>query len=418
MKIALISYEYPPDTAIGGIATYVFQIAKVLHSRGHHIEVFCGSHYRSNSQEENGIWVHRVISKNGSDFSECIGQVFAKRHQTIQFDVIEGPEFSACARGAVAQVPDIPLVVKLHTPTFLVGKVNFVELSLGDKVRWVAGALRRGKLPIHFPQWKYDPSSDIERIHTLDADEIITPSKSLGTELIATWSLPSERVFHIPNPYVPSQDLLDIPLETHTNVVTFIGRLEIRKGILDLAQAIPMILKQCPTTKFRFVGLALPSPQRNLNMREYLEIKLKSYHKSLEFTGGISPDRIPSLLAKTDICVFPSRWENFPNVCLEAMAAARGIVGSNAGGMTEMLSFGKAGRLVPPCKPRKIADAVCELLENPALRMDFGRIARNRVLSEYNLDQIGQLQEASYKRAIQRRNSIGKRTLNSFHLSN
>ncbi|MGB3652986.1 MAG: glycosyltransferase family 4 protein [Rivularia sp. (in: cyanobacteria)] len=412
MKIALISYEYPPDTAIGGIATYVFQIAKVLHSRGHHIEVFCGSPHRSDSQEENGIWVHRVIGQNGSDFSESIGRVFAKRHQSIQFDVIEGPEFSACARGAVAQVPNIPLVIKLHTPTFLVRKINFVELSLNGKIRWVTGALRRGKIPTHFPQWKYDPSSDIERIHALEADEIASPSKSIGNELITTWSLPRERVFHIPYPYVPSQDLLDIPIETHTNVVTFIGRLEIRKGILDLAQAIPTILKQCPTTKFRFVGSALPSPQRNLNMREYLEKKLKSYHKSLEFTGGVSPDRIPSLLAKTDVCVFPSRWESVGFVCLEAMAAARGVVGSSAGGMAELLDGGRVGRLIPPNNSKKIAQAVIELLKNPQLRMQLGQAARDRVLSEYNLDRIGELQEASYQRAIDRRKSLGARNLN------
>ncbi|MEM9922919.1 MAG: glycosyltransferase family 4 protein [Cyanobacteria bacterium P01_D01_bin.50] len=410
MKIALISYEYPPDTAIGGIATYVSQIAKVLHNRGHHVEVFCGSPHRSGSQEENGIWVHRVMGKKGSDFSEYIGRVFAERHQSIQFDVVEGTEHSASARGAVAQVPDIPLIVRLHTPTFLVGKINFVELSLAGKVRWVGGALRRGKIPTHFPQWKYDPTSDIERIHTLEADEIASPSKSLGNQLISTWSLPPQRVVNVPYPYVPSQELLDIPIETNTNVVTFIGRLEIRKGILSLAEAIPMILKQCPTTKFRFVGPVLPSPQPNLNMREYLEKKLKSYHKSLEFTGGVSPDRIPSFLAKTDICVFPSRWENFPNVCLEAMAAGRGVVGSSAGGMAQMLDGGRVGRLIPPKNSKKIAEAVIELLKNPQLRMQLGQAARDRVLSEYNLDRIGKLQEASYERAIERRRLLGARS--------
>ncbi|MEO1428989.1 MAG: glycosyltransferase family 4 protein [Cyanobacteria bacterium J06632_19] len=411
MKIALFSYEYPPDTAIGGIATYVFQIAKVLHSRGHHIEVFCGSPYRSISQEENGIWVHRVIAKKGSEFSECIENVFLKRHQTIQFDVIESPEFSACAKGSVDLVPDIPLIVRLHTPTFLVGKMNFVGLSSSDKVRWVLGALRRGRIPQPFPQWQYDPISDIERIHTLEADEVATPSLSLGNQLITTWSLPSEKVVHIPYAYVPSQELLDIPIETHTNVVTFIGRLEIRKGILDLVEAIPFILKKYPATIFRFVGPALPSPQTNLNMQQYIERKLSSYKKSLEFTGGVSPDIIPSVLARTDICVFPSLWENFPNVCLEAMAAARGVVGSSAGGMAEMLDGGKVGRLIPPKSPEKIAQAVIELLENPQLRMQLGEAARNRVLSEYNLDRIGKLQEESYERAICRRRSLGKRTV-------
>ncbi|MEM1394498.1 MAG: glycosyltransferase family 4 protein [Cyanobacteria bacterium P01_H01_bin.150] len=411
MKIALISYEYPPDTAIGGIATYVFQISKVLHNRGHHVEVFCSSPYRCTSQEENGIWVHRIIGKKGSEFSECVGKIFAKRHKIIQFDVVEGPEHSACAREVVALVPDIPLVVKLHTPTFLVGKMNFVELSLGDKLRWVSGAIRRGQIPTPFPQWQYDPTDDVERIHTLEADEVITPSKSLGNQLIKTWLLPDEKVVNIPNPYVPSSDLLNIPIKTNTNIITFIGRLEIRKGILDLVEAIPFILRKYPAIIFRLVGPALPSPQKNLNMQQYIERRLTSYKKSLEFTGGVSPDIIPSLLSETDICVFPSLWENFPNVCLEAMAAARGVVGSSAGGMAEMLDGGKVGRLIPPQNPSKIAQAIIELLKNPELRMQLGEAARNRVLSEYNLDRIGQLQEESYERAICRRRSLGKRTV-------
>ncbi len=409
MKIALISYEYPPDTAIGGIATYVFQIAQVLHRRGNQVEVFCASPYRSGSQEEGGMWVHRVIVEKKLDFSESIARVFAARHQSIQFDVVEGPEFRACARGAVANSPDIPLVVRLHTPTFLVNKINFVSLSFSGKVRWIVGALRRGETPKPFPRWKYNPVDDIERLHTLEADEISTPSKSLGEQLIADWALPEERVINIPNPYIPSQELLDIPIETHTSVVTFIGRLEVRKGVLDLARAIPSILKQCPSAKFRFVGPALPSPDQTLNMREYLEKKLRHHRESLEFTGGVSSDIIPALLATTDVCIFPSRWENFPNVCLESMAAGRGIVGSSAGGMAEMLDGGKAGRLVPPNNSKKISQAVVELLKNPGLRMQIGQVARDRVLSEYNFERIGDLQEASYKRAIKHRHLLGAR---------
>ncbi|MCU0524269.1 MAG: glycosyltransferase family 4 protein [Elainella sp. Prado103] len=409
MKIAFISYEYPPDTAFGGIATYVAQIVKVLYRRGHHVEVFCASPHCSKSQQEGGIWVHRVVSKKGLDFSECIGKVFHERHQIVQFDVVEGTEFSASARGVVKQVPDIPLVVKLHTPTFLVGKSNFVELSLAGKTRWVLGALRQGKIPNRFPKWQYDPSSDIERLHTLEADEIVTPSVSLGSKLVETWLLPPERVVHIPYPYIPSPALLEIPVATQTNVITFIGRLEIRKGILDLAKAIPIILKYCPEAKFRFVGTALPSPQRNLDMREYLEKYLKVHQNSLEFTGGVSSDCIPSLLAKTDVCVFPSRWENFPNVCLEAMAAARGVVGSDAGGMVEMLDQGRVGRLIPPHDYRAIAEAIIELLKHPGLRMQLGKAARDRILSEYNTDRIGALQEASYQRAIEYRRLAGER---------
>jgi glycosyltransferase involved in cell wall biosynthesis len=271
------------------------------------------------------------------------------------------------------------------------------------------GALRRGQKPKPFPCLDYNSQQDIECLCTLTADEITTPSSDLGIKLIEAWNLPLERVVHLSNPYVPVSELLEIPVKNYTNIVTFLGRLEVRKGILEFAQAIPLILHQFPMIRFRFVGAPHPSPQPGIDMQKYLEKLLRRYRGSLEFTGSIAPTKIPSILANTDICVFPSRWENFPNVCLEAMAAARGVVGSSAGGMTEMLANGLAGRLVPPNSPEAVAESVIELIRWPELRMQLGQNARDRVLSEYNQERIGTLQEESYCRAIARRKSLGSR---------
>lgn len=410
MKIAFISYEYPPDTAFGGIATYIYQITRVLQQRGHHVEVFAGSCQRSGSELDQGILVHRICETDLFTFADRIAPIFTDRHHLVEFDVVEGTEIGASASGAIQMVPDIPLVVKLHTPRFLIDEINQIEPTLSLKLRRFVGALRRGQKPTPFSQWHYEADNDPECWHTQQADEITTPSQQLGIRLIEQWHLPADRVVHLPNPYTPAPELLSIPVDTSTQRVTFIGRLEIRKGILELAQAIPQILRQMPQTKFRFVGTSLPSPQPGLTMQEYLERQLDSCRESLEFTGAIALDRIPEVLATTDICVFPSRWENFPNVCLEAMAAARGIVGSSAGGMVDLLDSGTAGLLVPPCHPDAIARAVITLLQNPDQRMQLGQTARERVLTAYNQEQIGQWQEASYRRAIQRRTAIGTRT--------
>lgn len=419
MKIAFITYEYPPDTAIGGIGTYVYQIAQILHQRGHHVEVFTASPYRSGIAQENNITIHRVqTSSNDSAFADAAGKLFAERHRTIHFDVLEGPETSACARFAVHRVPDIPLVVKLHIPSFMVGQVNYVALPLSTRLRFYFGALRRGERPKSLAPSPYDRSQDIEWLHALDADEVTSPSADLGQKMVQTWSLPPEKVVHIPNPYVPSPELLSIPPNTATNVVSFVGKLEIRKGILDFGKAIPLILKHRPDTIFRFIGAPSPSLNPRLNMQQYLEQKLRAYRQSLEFTGPVPLAQIPELLAETDICVFPSRWENFPNVCLEAMAAARGVVGSSAGGMAEMLQGGEVGHLVPPHRPDEIAAAVIDLLQHPAKRTGFGQAARDRILMEYNAERIGSLQEASYERAIQRRRSAGPRVATTLQTSN
>lgn len=412
MKIAFITAEYPPDTAIGGISTYVYQIARVLKSRRHHVEIFTRSLDREGSFFEDGLVVHRIAETCLSTFTERIGILFRDRHQTIQFDVLEAPESPACSQAAIRFVPNIPLVIKLHTPGFLIGELNFAEPSLTAKLRWYFGAIRRGRFPKSFSTPSvYDRGTDPEWKQLLAADEVTTPSIDLGRKAIAVWELQPEQVTHLPNPYTPSSELLNIAIDTSTNVVTFLGRLEIRKGILELAKAIPIVLKQCPTAKFRFVGAPHVSPESGQDTEQYLKHQLRRYARSLEFVGAVPLNQIPSLLAQTDICVFPSRWENFPNVCLEAMAAGRGIVGSSAGGMAEMLDGGNAGRLVPPYEPSEIAKAILELLQNPQLRMQLGKQARDRVLAEYNQDRIGKMQELSYESAIRHRNALGTREL-------
>lgn len=401
MKIAFISYEYPPDTAIGGIGTYVYQAAQMMQLRGHTVEVFAGSPERTGTYLLNRIRVHRVRTTDRRQFPQAIAAVFIDRHAIVQFDVLEGPELGAEAAPTVQRVAEIPYVVKLHTPSFLIGKMNHVQPSFALQLRRWLGAMRRGQWPTPFPTWQYDAAHDPERQNAIAADLITTPSQSLSQLVAEAWGLPQARIFHLPNPYIPSPALLDIPVQTCTQTVTFLGRLEIRKGVLDLAAAIPLILKRCPTAKFRFVGAAWNSPQPGLNMRQYLTRQLHRSLAAVEFCDPVALDLIPTVLAATDICVFPSRWENFPNVCLEAMAAARGIVASNAGGMVEMLDFGQCGHLVSPQQPQQIATAVIELLQNPDRRIQFGQQARDRVLNTYHPDQLAALQEASYQQAIE-----------------
>ncbi|MDX2217292.1 MAG: glycosyltransferase family 4 protein [Oculatellaceae cyanobacterium bins.114] len=408
MKIAFISYEYPPDTAFGGIGTYVYQVAQMLHQCGHHVEVFTGSNLRSISELYGDVSVHRVQTTR-QDFAHAIAPIFAERHRHIDFDVLEAPEIGAEAQEAIRLVPDMPLVVKLHTPSFLIRQINHVKPTLSRQARWLLGALRRGQIPKPYPTYSYQPETDLERFYTLQADEITTPSQALGDRLLHAWNLPSDRLYHLPNPYVPAPELLQIPVDTQTQTVTFVGRLEKRKGVLDLAQAIPQILKRHPHTQFRFVGASWDSPQPGLDMQRYIERMLRPYLSALEFTGAVPLDQIHQALAQTDICVLPSIWENFPNVCLEAMAAGRGVIGSMAGGMAEMLDGVNTGRLVPPRHPQGIVETVSELLEHPDRRIELGQKARDRVLSQYSLERLAPLQEASYQRAIARRKAIGSR---------
>lgn len=404
MKIALISYEYPPDTADGGIATYVGQAARMLHERGHHVEIFAGSRDGEGSVEQNGIRVHRVVPPDLFGFAVSIAPVFAQRHERIGFEVMEGAEYKADAREAAHRAPEVPLVVKLHTPTYLGQRLSTSSPTPIESLRRLGGALRRrGRRT-----W-IETEEAVERAHALEADLITAPCRAIAQEVAGEWRLDLAAIAQVPNPYTPSPALLAIPAATCSGVVSFIGRLEQRKGVLDLARAVPLVLKRHPKARFRFVGRSMSSPRSGVDMRRYLQEILGPANSAVEWVDQVPPSQVPSLLAASDVCVFPSLWENFPNVCLEAMAAARGVIGSSSGGMAEQLDEGRAGRLIEPGQPQQIAEAICEFLDDPAGRAALGCAARERVLQQYNAERIGQLQEAAYERAIATRRRLGPR---------
>lgn len=415
MHVAFISYEYPPDTASGGIATYIKQAASVLTSRGHQVEVFTASKTRTGTENENGILVHRLQDLSADadgtgEFPARVGPLFAQRHAAAAFDVLEGPEYRAEAREAVRLVPDIPLVVKLHTPSYLLRSMNTALYSPVRRTLSAAKSLLRRERPFY----DYRPEEDPERLHCLQADEVAAPSRTIGEIVAQKWRLDTTKLSIYPLFYVPAAPLLHIPVETQTNTVTYYGRLEMRKGVVDLADAIPIILTRCPQARFRFVGRALTSPKMGQDMKAFLTQKLAPYAKSVEFREPVTLEEIPELLSQTDICVFPSLWESFGYTCLESMSAGRGVVATDPSGMAEMLRDDKGrefGRLVPPQSPERIAEAVLELLQNSEERMRLGVSARQRVLDQYGLSRVGALQEQSYLRAIERRKDAGPRRM-------
>lgn len=412
MHIAFISYEYPPDTAAGGIATYVKQAASMLASRGHDVEVFTAGRGGGGTETEDGVQVHRLQDPAGdgdgtADFAARIAPVFAARHRAAAFDVLEGPEYRAEAREAVRLAPDIPLVVKLHTPSYLLRSMNTALYSPARRTLSAAKSLLRRERPFY----DYRPEEDPERTHCLDADEVAAPSQAIADLVAEKWGLDTAKLSVYPLSYVPAEALLRVPLETETNRVTYYGRLEMRKGVVDLAGAIPLILEACPQAKFRFVGRPLPSPKAGVDMKTFLTQNLARQSPAVEFWDAVAPAEVPLLLAETDVCAFPSLWESFGYTCLESMAAGRGVVATTPSGMGEMLRDGVRdfGLLVPPQSPSEIAAAVIALLQDPAHRREYGAAARQRVLEHYSLSRIGALQEESYRRAIECRAAAGPR---------
>lgn len=398
MRIAYISFEFPPDTAFGGIATYVDQAARIMAKRGHDVEVFTSSPSRNITEDLDGVKIHRILTQDRKNFNHEILSIFEERFNTKAFDFIESPEFSADGFAIKKQYPSLPLVVKLHTPWFLIDRINFSYLTPLNKIRYLLSGLIRGKF--YKPFWKEkeksnDPDYQIAQL----AQQIHSPSVDLGNIVSHHWMLPRNSIITVPYPYIPSPALTAIDIQRETGIVTYVGRLEIRKGLVELAKAIKIILKHKPYTKFRFVGSVQESPKPGLNMMEYLKIELCNHLHNISFLK-VPANEIPMVYKETDICVFPSIWENFPNVCLEAMSAGRAIVAGKNGGMYDMLNDCNGGILIDPLKPNEIAAAIIKLLDDKKMRVEMGTNARNKILTVYNQDQIGELMEYHYKQLL------------------
>jgi len=413
MRIAFISYEFPPDSSTGGIATYVLQASRLLANRGHEVEVFAATPDRSRTECRDGTLVHWIGEANRKDFAVCAGHAFANRHRVASFDVVEGPEFNADARIARQLCPRVPLVVRLHTPSILLypyerhrGPWFYFRWNLGN-----AKALLRATTRLAPPEsWHWDDLSElrrwdsVERQHCLSADLIASPSLSLMRWAKAEWHVPEARIVHSPHPYVPSDDFLKISTDAGQSdrlTIGYFGRLDRRKGIESFTTIVPYVCSRFPGTVFRFVGAVGESSACPEKYDSWLRRRVGRFRTQLDFTGKVPLSEIPKYLAEVDICVFPSLWENFPNVCLEAMSAGRPIVASREGGMRDMLNEGECGKLADPWRPQKIAKQITDLCASADMRRKLGDAARSRVLSRYGSDTIGREFEDVFQRAIQ-----------------
>lgn len=103
------------------------------------------------------------------------------------------------------------------------------------------------------------------------------------------------------------------------------------------------------------------------------------------FHGSITQDRIREYLERADVFVLPSFAEGIPVTLMEAMAMEIPCVSTLVGGIPELIQSGVNGILVPPSDPDGLADAIANLMTDPALRARLGREGRCTVVSSYNL---------------------------------
>ena len=161
------------------------------------------------------------------------------------------------------------------------------------------------------------------------------------------------------------------PAQVGPTRLLFSGRLEPRKGIGTLLEALRLLRKERNDFELHLTG----DTSRG-----------DDFVKPL---GWRPPEEIPALYQSADICLAPSRWpEPHGIVAVEAMAAGRPVVATTVGGLKDVVVDGETGFTVPPGDASALANRIRELLDSRALRLEMGEKGRKRAEEVYDWDKL------------------------------
>ena len=387
MKILMLTWEYPPRI-VGGIARVVHDLSKRLIKDGHEVTVVT---YKDGDTQEfendKGVKVYRVNNYmiNPNNFIDWVMQMnfnmVAKVNELIaageKFDVIHAHDWLVTyAAKTIKNSYDIPIVATIH-------------------------ATEAGRNSgIHDETQRY--INDTEWMLTYEATEVIVNSNFMKNDLQRLFGLPFEKINVVPNGInlttfngierdydFRRQYALD-----NEKIILFMGRLVYEKGIQHLISAMPKILNGYHDAKLIIAGKGgmLDELKRQT---EAMGLGQKVY-----FTGYLNAKQVAKMYKVADISVFPSTYEPFGIVALEAMLAGTPTVVSDVGGLNEIVTHKVDGMKSYAGNTNSLADSILELLYNPQLCDNITKKARAKVKSEYGWAKIAQDTHFIYQKAI------------------
>ena len=409
MRIGFFVYEYPPQI-VGGLGVYADYITQQYIDIGHDVSVFTLNNNGLKTREIiKGVEVHRPQIADASNvWPFFVVDDLKKWGTNIKF------------------FNDIFIYNVLSATKFiksLIKKENyyFDVVCVHDWLSSIAGLIIKNetKIPVvfhvHSTEWGRSdgPGSEVvshlERAMAQNSDKIITVSYAMQEDLIKHGWQPS-KISVVwngvdPDRYNPinvqKQDILAIRkkygIPNGWHMLLFVGRLTWVKGVPNLLQAMPLVLKEYPNTKLVILGKG--GQQSDIvETADRLNIKDNVVYR---FDFVSEKERILHYAA-ADVCVFPSIYEPFGIVSLEAMAmekpcvvGARGVVGFRE----QIVNSGtdQNGIHVNGGDPADIAWGIKETLRNPEKAKNWGENGRQRVLNYFTWRKVAEETSKIYK---------------------
>lgn len=386
----MLSWEYPPRI-VGGISPHVFELSQELVKLGIEVHVVTKSTPQAPNDEiePSGVHVHRVnLGADPKDFVhevQLLNQATERRVRQLLEDWRPGGQptlfhahdwLSLDAARELKYEYSLPMVATVHATED--GRNNGIH---NDLSRYI---------------------SEQEYWLTYEAWRVIVCSQFMKSEVERSFSCPGDKVDVIFNGVDASKFQFDWPDHERSEwrskfalpdepIIMFVGRFVREKGIHNLLEAAGVVLAQYPKAKFVIVGGG---------HRERLERFARWYGiaEKVTFTGFMSGRNLHQMFRIADVAVFPSLYEPFGIVALEAMAAGASVVASDAGGLKEVVMHDVTGTSCYAGNSESVAWAILRVLEDPARAERLRAAASLRLGSEFNWGTIAHQTVGTYER--------------------
>jgi glycosyltransferase involved in cell wall biosynthesis len=177
-----------------------------------------------------------------------------------------------------------------------------------------------------------------------------------------------------------SRKKLDLP--DNRKIVFSVRRLVYKNGLDTLIESVPHVASEFPDVLFVVAG---KGPSRQLIENRIKELGIGN---NIMLTGFVPDELLPVYYNASDYFVLPSAsGEGLPLVLFEAMACGLPVVATTVGGTPEIVEQMKNGVLVPARNPKRMAEALLELLKNEKLTETIGERARTDIVSRFSWDE-------------------------------
>jgi glycosyltransferase involved in cell wall biosynthesis len=361
MHIVFITDDYPPS--IGGMATHAAELARALAEEGVRVTVVTASELLQGASR---FRFRNDVQVSGNLTRVQLGAVGFRRLAQARFRT------ERFLRSVACDAAD-PTVVHVHE----------IEAPLRYRSMTTLPMVWTNHSSMFLQAYARNERAELSRI-VESCDWITAPSRELAGK-VADLGYTSDRITYVPNgvdtdAFAPSLT----PRSVNRCIFIAARRFTWKNGLHILLDAIALI----PTEFQRRVSFILAG---DTGQRDEYAASLRNRIETLARTGwdvqnvgAIPNEKMLQLYAASDVALLPSFIEATSIAGLEAMACGLPLLGTNVGGIPEIVLPMETGVLCEPGDAHAIADAICTLSTNPELRARLGEAGRRRAVREFS----------------------------------